>query len=1836
MPQEGRPSAEGPSAPEGEGETGARAPKPGEHSLHASGEIELDEDIDDASVKKPAPPPPPPVNKRAPPTPLGVRIPPAPRMTMPSGEPRASLPNQARASTPTGEHRASMPALPTRQSTPSGGLRASSLPMPANAQRKSVPAPDGRVPIPSNDVRPAMRDLSEGHTERITLPDGVLSRPSQSTLEALPAIVFSIPPLADAATALIARCEAELTENPSPQRAGRLHFEIARLCEYPIRDVRRASVHYQQAYDRMPDHVPTIRGLRRTLIARKALKHALPLFDAEARLTSDPRPKAKLLLAKGRLLEDGLALRPDAHKAYRAALDLDPSDASLLEAMEQAESSGDEWAELAQTYAKQANSLEADPKQRAALLIRRAQLMESKLQDSEGALAQYETALDIDPDALDALEALKRLYHSRGRFRDLVRALEIEALRGDDLTVRTTALYQIARIQSDKLGNRPDAVSALERAVEAAPTDRLLLDELALLKEASRDYRGLATVLAQRVEVSGEGSDQAGALHRIGQLFDEHLSDPETARLWFERALEIDPCYLPALQALGNLYSGLGAFVELVGMHLAEAEATGDSSRRAAAHSRVAEIYELKLRRIDDALDHHGRALAAVPIYAPSFKALTRLYAQLKRYRQLVELYERAVEHAEPERTITYLLKIGGLYEDHLGDPVQAIHSYRRILDRDARYLGAIHALQRVTETAGRYGELVEALILEAELTTDRAHKAALFCRAGEVLDEQLNDREAAVAILRRVVSIDPRYVPALTSLGRMYYRAGRWEDLLSMYQAELTVLGEEPRALPLLLKMAELTEHRLGRHAEATELYRRAVILDPASSSAKQAFIRKLREQGKWDDLLDVLAKDVKTATTPERRAASHFQIAEVLEYRLARQDAALDAYEKVLTERPDHRPAREAQLRLRALRGDHAKLVEELLREAAKPRDPAHRVCAMLRAGETLRDQLRDLRRAIACFEEVLAIEPSHHGALIALDALYRKTGQWTELASVLAAQSRYFSDVDTRATALRELVRVEMRGDVDRDTLRGSYESILMLVPDDVDALSGLEVLALGDADAALLVSVDERVASSSPNRSVRAAHLTRLAELIEAENPDRALEVYRAALETEPENLAATRGLSRLAERTEEPEVLASAARREADVLRDKVAASRLWVRAALSRRKAGQDERAVATDLERALELEPDSERAAYHLSEALLSLGDVQRLSDQLARAASVAVTKERAAALFREVARLYADQIGNVAGAISALNRGLRHSPDDVRLISELANLFRRDGQWNEASALLGRVVTVAKDPILLRDAHTELAVIHDERLGDADQALRHLRSAVKLDPEHRPLLERLSDLLSREDEHAEAITVAQRLVDTSRMPQDRVSALLHLARIERRRNDLPSVARALMEAVSIDGPAGGAGAAFRESIGVATTYENYGSALRKYILSLRSSIGAPADVYLELARLQANELKNPKDALATLREVLAKQPGNLTLRVEHAKQLLAAGALDEAANELRLLLVLDVERAQTWLDLGGCFEAMGRLDAKQRVRDALSLLGGRISDTRPSSDGRGAQRKVDLGRVRAAAFAGPVLDDLSGDLLPFGVAGDLLVNLAEGLSKLYPADLDSYGVTSRDRLAPRSGHPFRNLAERIAEIVGAGEFELYVHRARNRGIGVELAETPTLVFPAWLLEYAESHQTFALARVLSLVARNCHAVLKLTPRELEVVLAAYTRTMVAGFGRGLTSEDLIEDQGRKIYKALSRRARKAAEDIVQRYVSAPAVDFVKWSEGRDRLATRTAALLCDDLSASLEGIVRARTEAPSRSVTIDLSDESSRDLLRFWVSDAALRARTRAGLGG
>jgi len=318
-------------------------------------------------------------------------------------------------------------------------------------------------------------------------------------------------------------CERELQGQPDVRRAARLLFEMARTCETPLEDNRRALQYYQASLERAPDYVPAIRAARRLLVGGRMFSEALELFDAEARVTRHPRDKATLFLLKGRLLEDVLGNREAAAEAYHTARALDRSHAAILGATEQRSYAKQSWSDVDRNLAELANAAASDDSHRAALIIRRAQLLETRQQRPEQAAELYETALQLDPKASIAVQALKRLYYGQHRWRDLIRTLEAEAQLATDPALKASSLYRAARINAEHLGNRDEAIRLLEQARSLQPGDPLTLGELARHYEAGQQLQALVETL-EALRGLGEAQETLEAMAEGARTLEEATS----------------------------------------------------------------------------------------------------------------------------------------------------------------------------------------------------------------------------------------------------------------------------------------------------------------------------------------------------------------------------------------------------------------------------------------------------------------------------------------------------------------------------------------------------------------------------------------------------------------------------------------------------------------------------------------------------------------------------------------------------------------------------------------------------------------------------------------------------------------------------------------------------------------------------------------------------------------------------------------------------------------------------------------------------------------------------------------------------------------------------------------------------------------------------------------------------------------------------------------------------------------------------------------------------------------------------------------------------------------
>ncbi|MCC7542141.1 MAG: tetratricopeptide repeat protein, partial [Deltaproteobacteria bacterium] len=1465
--------------------------------------------------------------------------------------------------------RAPTPAMPPDAPSPQSVATLQGVPAPV-LPPPPAPSSSGAIAVPPPPTPSSSGTVAAAH-------------PPSSSSGAI-AVEPALPAGHEIARSTAVALEAELATSTEPVRSARLHLHLGRLAEV-LTDLRAAEQHYGDAFKLAPELVPAIRGLRRVMIARRRHADALPLFDAEARLTSDSRRRASLLHQKGRLLEETLSSPSAAREAYAAAIELDRSDLGSLRALERCEIVAEAWDALAKTYGREAQLVSGDPRLRAAYLVQRARLAETRGNDTEQAIQLYESALRTDASCAEAIAPLERLYHAARRFGDLCTLLDKVAEHTSDPHVHAMALLRIGRISADKLANLDEGLAALERAARAAPDDPVVLAELDRLYELAGRHDARLELLERRAALTTTREERVALLFRWGEVAAAHVGDHAVAVRAYEAALAIDPRHGPSLQALAAHYARAGDFPALLRVHLAESDATTDVARRAAALARVAEILEVNLGRADEAAVQYARVLAAVPGHDVAFKALCRLHAAAGRSRDLVELHERAVELAtegaspDRERAIASLMRIGALHEDHLREPSQAMHAYRRVLALDPAHLGAMQALQRACEDAGRFEDLVEALEMEARTTRDEPRALTLMHRAAEVLAERIGDRERAIARLLKVIERRGNHAPSLATLARLYQRAGRWDELLGVHRRELEATADRVAKVTLLARMAEICDTHVRREDEALVLWRRALEIDAAHLPSLRALGTKLAARREWTELVRVLERELATIQEAAARAAMLHRIGEVYEDHLGQTERALNAFEQARAAWPAHRAAADAVSRLRAERRDWVKLAEDLEKEAESSADPMLASSALAREGELWREALGQPRRAIKSYQGVLERRPDHVGALLALEALERKIGAWGPLAEVHERLAKTTTDQGARVAALRDLARLlESRGPVSGADLRATYDALLELSPGDPGALEALERLALANDDVELLVRVDGQLAEGATDATVASFHSCRRAECLEARGDAAAVSAFRAAIQADPENIAAARGLRRSGERFSDPMAIAEGARREAMLAREPRAAARLLVQSAAVRAGPAADLEGALADLERALELDPTLESAAHALSTLLLSSGQYGKLSDLLARAATASseLAPVRACALWESVARLQSERLGNVPAAIVTLRRARELGPDNVSVLRALAALLAKDGlQW-EAVGVLDRVVAATNDRELRRDVLLELARLHGE-LRDPERARACVEAVLDAEPEHVGALVRLLEMQRGEDDAA-AATTARKLARLATTPRDEAAALVEVGRIELARGQTALAVSALVDAVALEGPGGAALVALEGLPDEADGKRARAEGLRRFLSGLRKDDPRAFAAHLALAGLEAGDETSTEGAVAALRRAMTHGAPEEPMRLAIAERLLGDGRATEALTETTMTLAIAPASSEAWRLHARALRDLRKTDEARFAIAPLVVLGTATAEERvhlvskASRPARARPASLPADALRAVALPG------------------------------------------------------------------------------------------------------------------------------------------------------------------------------------------------------------------------------------------------------------------------
>jgi len=1543
---------------------------------------------------------------------------------------------------------------------------------------------------------------------------------------------------------------------------------------------------------------------------------------------------------------------------------------------------------------------DGDPALGAWVSVERAEILERNLKDIAGARESLKRGVALSPNPGPVRAALIRHLSRHDRDAGLAEALRVEAEREADPDRAARLLYASSRISLDRTQNRGEGIATLTRAEHRAPhgslTQERIFSELIHQLEIDGDHTKLVelrvkrlALLQNREVIAHEYVRLADAYGRLGRA---DLSADAAAR-----ALSQDPANKAVREALDQSLQRLGKHADRVRTWLLDANAERPLRDRIRAFLRASDIAARHLGQTDQAIDALRGAWMLDPGNGPVFDQLSSLLrAGIKlsdeaksNAEQRIDLYVQAAKiESDKERKIGLFEKALAIWEDEIDRPEMAIGIAEEILKIDSMRRSAIVAVERNARRAGDLDRLLAALLEEAKQTQDNRLKIRILLEAAEIT-ERKGDRDKALMLIDRALSGKPGDVEAERARAALLRRMTRLDEA----RRTLVALAEhEPEsAFDTWLEIADLDESFRKAPTDAVEAYRAAHKLRADHPLPSLALLRLLRATKNYKRLVSELKANAKNEQDSRALAQIHTMAAEVEELCLGDDDAALkslEAADQALTGSVELAwdPGNfEATERILFRAGDD----EGLMRLYAKwlERKPAASIDHTLRVGLAGALEASSPAQSIEVLEALVSVVPNHIPALRRLEHLHRSRRSHPQLATTLLTESTVFGSKVARGGALWEIVALEEK--VGPATTLDALARITHEFPADTGALDSVIRIAsrlvcnVGVPHPALLAARKQLLAAIVARRDLtadplaRAAYHLEQAMLIESDevepNPRAALEAYREALSLWQDSILAARGLERLGTYLGDHAGVITSQLALAKLADTAIAKAEHLVRAANLTHSHARDDRTALELYEVALETDPEHRDAAKAVAAMLTT--NPRTLIERLRPALDRSATQAQATLLGTEISQAYLriyHQEGEAARidygpGVQAMKRAMRANPDDLPSLFVLARLYGAHKTWAESRDTLQRVVELSgsTDTKSRQTALFALADLYEGPLADATLAETMLVNVLSVEPSSKVALERMYSLGIKNGDKKLARSSLERLAEFETDLTQRTEYQMRVAEVCRESNDGAGMLRALSDAV-VSTPQDLRPFGLLARLYRAETQEGAAGLAHaiEQIIEMAKARRKPLEPrwLLTLGLLEVNILKRLNEGIAHLQAALgaASTPGSPAahpeLRAALGSGLLSAGRTKEAILILRELVTTDAEtmlrlnEQSTFNTVRGasvaptgtvlsavlsCLDAALATEGRSDERLAAEEARGAFGDLAPDRLSKLRSRRLEPEAPYASSLAA---SELVRTLLPEARTPfiDVAIAIQPIMPKVLRFELSSYGISSRERIGQRDGHPTRALADRIARCLGVSEFELYLSPSFAGPLRSFPGDPSAIVGGLAFSELHETEQAFALARAMTRIALGMTWVDDVPPEVADAMLLAAVRSVLPQWGLGEINpkrDHALSNVLPAMKGAIGRRQRKSIEELAP--TLSANIEIRTFIHAIRRSEYRTAYVISGDL---LGGIETMRRSDPELSRAGDnpralLQHPLSSELIRFALSAEAYNERRRVG---
>jgi len=1223
------------------------------------------------------------------------------------------------------------------------------------------------------------------------------------------------------------------------------------------------------------------------------------------------------------------------------------------------------WDEFIRMLESQ-ESREKDSETKVSMLLKVADLWETKKGKLDRASRAYEKILKIDEAHLGAAEALIPIYEEAGNAKGLVDAIEVKLQHLDDGDECLELLQQVAGLYESKL-RKPDL--ALERYLQAlsiAPAQDQCADDVERVAGATGNWDKLIAAFKQALEAQagGDPTTESALRLRLGRVLLDEVNLVDEALTQYRAVYELDPDNAQALQALERLYRETERYNDLLEVYEKQRDLAVDTEAQRHALYGIANLYEGELGDAASAIQTYWQVLDVEPVDDQSLAALDRLFAAAQDWEQYAGVLRRRLEiDVDEEQLVDLKYRLGQTLQLHLGDAVGALDNYREILlvdsdDERARVAleglldmpevaaESARILAEVYESSDQWDKLIGALEILVQNEDEVGERVGLLRKIAMVAAEHVGDNERAFDAQSRALLDMPEAAEVRLELEDFAERGRAWAGLAEVFGKVAADLHDAELARDYWMRLASL-QAQLEQVDAAAESYGRVLEIDPADAEALDQVEQLFANTERWGDLIGVIRRRIDLSNDPAQREQLFANMATIFDERLGQPEEAINAYNEVLSFDGTSMVALSALDGLYAQQGMHQQLGDIIEQQLRLAESEEQEISLMLRLAALQEGQLGLAEAAIETYRQVLDRQMQNEPAVAALERLgqteeyeveiadilgplYRNIGDYEKLLGVYEVQVRRSDDVTRAVELLHEMAQLHEDAGGDLSAAFDTLGRALTLDPGVSMTQEGLQRLANATDRFQDLATAYETLAEKQQEDVELAISLYTISATIyehQLDRLDNAIAHYRQILARDEQHLDAVEALERIFRAGDRYEELSAVLQQRAELLHDLDDQKRSLMQAAqIEEEVLERPDNAVAV-YGKVLEIDAEDLAALDALIKLHMATQAWTELLAIYNRKVDLVFDADERKRIYYQMGAVHEGELGHVREAIDTYQRVLEIDPDDLTALGRLDALYQQAEDWPELLNVLQREADLAADPMESISYQYRIAELYDRSFDDAQRAIELYRDLLMEMSDHEPTLAALEVLTKGDRAPLEAAQVLEPIYDAlgewtkliavlevqGRSTEDayqRVELLHRIARLhEEMLNDpnaaFDTYARAVAADISND-----------QSL---AQYERLGSQVQRwadlatlYDEQLQALTGDPmryGEIGLRLARIYEEQLEDFDKAIARFSAVLEQDPENAE----------AIGSLDrlyettERWQELAQILAKEAELAPT-----------------------------------------------------------------------------------------------------------------------------------------------------------------------------------------------------------------------------------------------------------------------------------------------------------------------------------